>query len=179
MTSPSSSSAYLSETSPKKSWTQRAKRKQQSSQGKTNLDKGERKYDGLHAELTQAIIAAVIAVQRELGPGLLESGYEACLNHELSLSGHRVERQVSLSLSYRGLEVPQAFRIGMIVDGLVLIELKATGNLASERKAQVLRYRRFSGLPVGLLMNFKRTPLAQKGIRRFMNEHAFPSASSA
>ena len=126
------------------------------------------KHDGPHAELTRSIIGAAIAVQKALGPGLLESAYEACLAHELSLNGHHVERQVALGLSYRGLEVPQAFRLDLVVDGKVLVELKVVEVFAPEHEAQVLSYLWFSGLPVGLLINFKSVPLAKSGLRRFV-----------
>ena len=141
----------------------------------------ELKHDGPHAELTRSIIGAAIAVQKALGPGLLESAYEACLAHELALGGHSVERQVQLGLVYRGLEVPQAFRMDLVVDGKVLVELKVADAFMPEHEAQVLSYLRFSGLAVGLLINFKSIPLAKSGLRRFVmtKDGAISSASSA
>ncbi|MBS1784209.1 MAG: GxxExxY protein [Acidobacteria bacterium] len=137
--------------------------------------------DGPHGELTSVIIRSAIAVQRDLGPGLLESAYEACLAHDLALNGHTVERQVPLGLTYRGLEVPQAFRMDLVVDGKVLVELKVVDAFAPEHEAQVLSYLRFSGLPVGLLINFKSLPLTKSGLRRYVmtRDKRFPSASSA
>ena len=123
----------------------------------------ELKHDGAHAEITRDIIGAAIAVQKALGPGLLESAYEACLAHELSLGGHHAERQVPL-----GLEVPQAFRMDLVVDGKVLVELKVVDAFVPEHEAQVLSYLRFSGLTVGLLINFKSLPLTKSGLRRFV-----------
>ncbi|MBI4912298.1 MAG: GxxExxY protein [Acidobacteria bacterium] len=125
--------------------------------------------EGPHAELTRRVIGAAIEVQRELGPGLLESAYEACLAHELTLRGHRVERQVQLGILYRGLEVPQAFRMDLVVDGTLVVELKVAEAILPEPDAQVLNYLRFSGHPVGLILNFKAFPLGTKGIRRFLN----------
>ena len=141
----------------------------------------ELKHDGPHADLTREIIGAAIAVQRALGPGLLESAYEACLAHELSLAGHRVERQIPLGLSYRGLEVPQAFRMDLVVDGKVLVELKVVDAFVPEHEAQVLSYLRFSGLTVGLLINFKSIPLTKSGLRRFVlsEDNSIPSVLSA
>lgn len=136
---------------------------------------------GLELEgLTREIIGAAIEVQKALGPGLLEQAYETCLAHELALRGLKVTRQVSLGLTYKGLEVPQAFRMDLVVEGLVVIELKAVETLLPEHEAQLLSYLRFSGLPVGLLFNFKHFPLMPKGFRRFTRTHngSF-SASSA
>jgi GxxExxY protein len=141
----------------------------------------ELKHDGPHAELTREVIGAAIAVQKALGPGLLESAYEACLARELSLNGHQVERQVPLGLVYRGLEVPQAFRMDLVVDGKVLVELKVVDAFVLEHEAQVLSYLRFSGLTVGLLINFKSLPLTKSGLRRFVmsEDNRVPSAPSA
>lgn len=124
--------------------------------------------EGLHADLTREIIGAAVAVQKALGPGLLESAYEACFAHELALRGYRVERQVSLGLVYRGLEVPQAFRMDLVVEGRVLVELKVVDAFVPEHEAQVLSYLRFSGLDIGLLINFKSLPLTKSGLRRFV-----------
>lgn len=126
------------------------------------------RLDGPHAELTRSVIGAAIAVQRSLGPGLLEAAYEACLEHELLLAGHRVERQISLGLNYRGLHVPLAFRMDMVVDGVLVVDLKVAEAFTPEHEAQVLSYLRFSGAPVGLLLNFGAHPMGRKGIRRFV-----------
>lgn len=141
----------------------------------------EPKHDGPHAELTRQIIGAAIAVQKALGPGLLESAYEACLAHGLALNGLHCERQVPLGLAYRGLEVPQAFRLDLVVEKKVLVELKVADAFVPEHEAQVLSYLRFSGLTVGLLINFKSIPLAKSGLRRFVmgDDTRFSSVSSA
>ena len=134
--------------------------------------------DGPHTELTRPVIGAAIAVQRSLGPGLLEAAYEACLEHELQLSGHKVERQVSLGLTYQGLTVPLAFRMDMVVNDVLVIELMVTDAFAPEHEAQILSYLRFSGKPVGLLLNFGVYPMGRKGIRRFVMQNHPDSVSS-
>lgn len=136
------------------------------------------RLDGPHASLTRLVIGAAIAVQKSLGPGLLETAYEACLEHELQLAGHRVERQVSLGLNYRGLHVPLAFRLDMVVDDVLVVELKVAEVFTSEHEAQILSYLRFSGKPVGLLFNFGAYPLGRKGIRRFVMRSLPDSVSS-
>jgi len=136
------------------------------------------RIDGPHAELTRSTIGAAIAVQRSLGPGLLETAYEACLEHELQLRGHRVERQVSLGLNYRGLTVPLAFRMDMVVDDVLVIELKVAEAFTPEHETQILSYLRFSGKPVGLLLSFGVYPMGRKGIRRFVMQ-AHPNSASS
>lgn len=123
---------------------------------------------GPHAKLTWSVIRAGIEVQRRLGPGLFESAYEACLTHELELSGHSVERQVSVPIRYRDLVVPNAFRMDLLVDDLLVVELKVADAITKEHEAQVLSYLRFSEKPTGLLMNFALQPLAKRGVRRFL-----------
>jgi GxxExxY protein len=132
---------------------------------------------GPYAELTWSVIRAGIEVQKRLGPGLLVSAYEACLIYELELSGHIVERQVSVPIRYRDLVVPNAFRMDLLVDGLLVVELKVAEAITKEHEAQVMSYLRFSEKPVGLLMNFALQPLAKRGIRRFLMTHS-PSAPS-
>jgi GxxExxY protein len=120
------------------------------------------------SDLTRSVIRAGIEVQKRLGPWLLESAYEACLAYELERSGHTVERQVPVPLLYRDLIVPNAFRIDLLVDGVLVVELKVSEAITKEHEAQVLSYLRFSDKPVGLLMNFALQPLAKRGVRRFL-----------
>lgn len=131
---------------------------------------------GPYAKLTRSVIQAGIEVQKRLGTGLLESAYEACLAYELERSGHTVERQVSVPIRYRELIVPNAFRMDLLVDGVLVLELKVVEAITQEHEAQVLSYLRFSEKPVGLLMNFALQPIAKRGIRRFLMT---PSASSS
>ena len=131
-----------------------------------------------YAELTWSVIRAGIEVQKRLGPWLLESASEACLAYELEQSGHTVERQVSVAIRYRDLVVPNAFRLDLLIDGILVVELKVAESITREHEAQVLSYLRFSERPVGLLMNFALQPLAKRGIRRFLMTPS-SSASSA
>ncbi len=116
-------------------------------------------------ELTEAIIGAAIAVHRELGPGLLESTYEACLVYELIDRGFRVERQKELPVIYRGVKIECGYRLDLIVEDKVVIELKAVDSVLPIHEAQLLSYLKLSGKRVGLLINFNVTQLI-KGIRR-------------
>ncbi|AKS40995.1 GxxExxY protein [Wenzhouxiangella marina] len=117
------------------------------------------------SELTGEIIGAAIAVHRELGPGLLESVYEVCLAFELEARGLNFERQVELPVVYRGHHLDCGYRLDMVVEGSVLLELKSTANLEPIHEAQLLTYLRLSGLQLGLLINFN-VPVLKQGIRR-------------
>jgi len=115
--------------------------------------------------LTRDIIGAALDVHRFLGPGLLESTYEACLAHELSLRGHAIDRQVEVPLRYKGVELEVGYRMDLVVDGAVLVEIKAVEKLHPVVRAQVLTYLRLSGLRAGLICNFH-VELLKDGIRR-------------
>jgi GxxExxY protein len=104
--------------------------------------------------LTAEIIGAAIEVHRELGPGLLESAYRECLCWELQHRGLAVERELALPLVYKGVHVDAGYRLDLIVNGRILLELKAVERLAPLHTAQTITYLRLSGLRVGLLMNF-------------------------
>ncbi len=118
-----------------------------------------------HADLTEAIIGAAIEVHRELGPGLLESAYESCLCHELHLRNIECERQVELPVHYKGVEIRPAYRMDLVVDRRVTVEIKSVDCFDPIHEAQLLTYLRLSGLSVGLLFNFK-VPFLRDGIRR-------------
>ena len=125
-------------------------------------------------ELTERIIGAAVRVHRELGPGLLESAYEACLAHELADGGLKVERQKSLPVNYRGLQLDEGYRIDLLVGDMIVVELKAVSRLDPIHEAQLLSYLRLSGKPVGLLINFH-VPKLTDGVRRVVNgPHALP-----
>lgn len=121
----------------------------------------------IHAErsLTGNIIAAAIEVHRALGPGLLESAYQACLCRELQLREIAYVQQVDLPLSYKGIKLDCGYRIDMIVGNRVVIELKSVQDVLPVHEAQLLTYLRLTGLRVGLLINFN-VPALRDGIRR-------------
>jgi GxxExxY protein len=119
-------------------------------------------------EITEEIIVSAIAVHRALGPGLLESAYEACLAYELTERGLAVERQKGLPVIYRGVNVDCGYRIDLLVEGLVVVELKAVDKLGPIHEAQLLSYLKLSGCQVGLLLNFN-VKMLKQGIRRMVN----------
>jgi GxxExxY protein len=119
-------------------------------------------------DLTEVIIGAAIAVHRELGPGLLESAYEACLVYELSERRLKVDRQKTLPITYRGIRIDCGYRIDLLVEDQVILELKAVEQVLPIHEAQLLSYLKLSGCKVGLLINFK-VKVLKEGIRRFAN----------
>ena len=119
-------------------------------------------------QLTERIIGACIEVHRHLGPGLLEKIYEQCLVDELELQGLRSQQQVAVPIRYKGRELAQGYRLDLVVEGIVIVEVKAVLSLEPVHQAQALTYLRLSGLPVALLVNFH-TPLLRSGLRRFLN----------
>lgn len=118
--------------------------------------------------LTHDIIAAAIAVHNELGPGLLESAYEACLTRELQLRGHRVLTQVALPVTYKGIRVDLGYRLDVVVDDAVIVELKTVEGVLPIHRAQLTSYLRLSGRRVGLLINFHAVRLVD-GVTRLVN----------
>ena len=119
-------------------------------------------------ELTSQIIAASIEVHRRLGPGLLESAYEACLLYELHKRGLKAISQVAVPIIYDEVKIDVGYRIDLLVEGSVLIELKSVEKVIPLYEAQVLSYLKSSGHQVGLLINFNVTRL-KDGITRLMN----------
>src|SRR6266536_5737119 len=108
----------------------------------------------IEEQLTEAIIGAAIEVHRELGPGLLESAYEECFCYELCLRGLNFERQVELPVAYKGLKLDCGYRLDIVVEDSVLIELKSIEQILPIHQAQLLTYLHLSGKKVALLMNF-------------------------
>ncbi len=121
-------------------------------------------------ELTHAIIGAAIKVHKLLGPGLLESAYEACLAYELEKLGLRVERQKPVPLIYESVHLDCGFRADLLVEGLVIVEVKAREALHPIDEAQLLSHLRLLDLRVGLLMNFHVLVL-KDGIKRMVNSY--------
>jgi GxxExxY protein len=114
---------------------------------------------------TSPIIGAAIEVHRNLGPGLLESAYEECLCHEIHLRGLDFKRQVALPLLYKGLKLDCGYKLDLIVQDEIILELKAVEKLLPIHEAQLLTYLRLTGKKVGLLINFN-VPLLTQGIIR-------------
>ncbi len=119
--------------------------------------------------LTERIIGAAIDVHRVVGPGLLESAYEACLYYELVTRGLKVERQKALPLMYAGVSLDCAYRMDLVVEESVVIEVKAVAKIDTVHEAQMDSYLRISDLRVGLLLNFNVKNLSLGGIRRRVN----------
>jgi GxxExxY protein len=117
---------------------------------------------------TAAIIGAAIEVHRQLGPGLLESAYEQCLCRELHLRGQPFKCQVDLPASYKGLILDCGYKIDVVVNGGVIVELKAVERILPVHEAQLLTYMKLSGKKVGLLINFNSSLLTQGIIRRVL-----------
>lgn len=119
-------------------------------------------------ELSREIIGAAIKVHRELGPGLLESTYEECLCRELSLRGFSFNRQVALPVEYKGVNLDCGYRIDLIVEDIVVVEIKSVTSLERVHSKQVLTCLKLSGKSLGLLINFNVEAL-KDGIRRLAN----------
>jgi GxxExxY protein len=117
--------------------------------------------------LTKDIIGASIEVHRGLGPGLLESAYEACLCHELAMRGLSFERQRALPVLYKGLNLDCGYRLDILVEDLAVVEVKAVDALLPIHSAQLLTYLKLGRWPVGLLLNFNVAVLT-KGVKRLV-----------
>jgi GxxExxY protein len=134
---------------------------------------------GLELEgLTEVILGCAIKVQRALGPGLLESAYEACLAYELEKAGLKVERQTPLGIHYEGLEIPVAFRMDLLVEDEIVLELKAVEHFTDFHEAQLLTYLRCASKRLGFLLNFWRWPMKDGGIKRILNSRVPPLSSA-
>lgn len=120
--------------------------------------------------LTESIIGAAIDVHRELGPGLLESAYEECLCHELHLRGLRFQRQVELPVTYKGLKLDCGYKLDIVVEEQIVLELKSIEQILPIHQAQLLTYLRLSGKRLGLLINFNVAVLKKRNCEKdFMN----------
>lgn len=119
-------------------------------------------------KLTDKIIACAIEVHRHLGPGLLESAYEECFCHELYLQGMPFERQRPLPLEYKGIKLDCGYRMDIVVDNKVVIELKCVDKITPVHEAQLLTYLKLSGIKVGLIINFYSSVL-KNGIKRLVS----------
>ena len=121
-------------------------------------------------QITEKIIGAAIDVHRALGPGLLESAYEACLAFELRELGFRIRTQAPLPVIYKSVKVDCGYRLDLVVQDMVIVELKSVDSLAPIHEAQLLSYLKLSGCVVGLLINFN-VRVLKTGIRRRVNRY--------
>lgn len=118
--------------------------------------------------ITQTIIGAAIEVHKNLGPDLLESAYETCLAFELAERGVEVERQKPLPLKYKGVNLDCGYRLDLLVDGKVILEIKAVDEMNPVYNAQLLSYLKLTKCKIGLLINFN-VPKVTNGITRIVN----------
>jgi GxxExxY protein len=129
------------------------------------------------ADLTRSIIGSAIKVHCRLGPGMLEHSYELCLAYEIQRSGLSVRRQVALPLIYDEVILEAGYRVDLLVEDQVVVEIKAQDGILPVHEAQPLSYRRLSGKHVGLIINFH-VVLLKDGIIRKVNNYKEPSANS-
>ncbi|MGC2548895.1 MAG: GxxExxY protein [Candidatus Sulfotelmatobacter sp.] len=120
----------------------------------------------LHEQLTEQVIGAAIEVHRELGPGLMESAYEECLCHELHLRGLKFERQMALPVRYKGVNLDCGYRLDLVVEDSLILELKCVEHTLPVHDAQLLTYLKLTGKRVGLILNFNVSVLTRGGIVR-------------
>ncbi|HKC59749.1 MAG TPA: GxxExxY protein [Myxococcales bacterium] len=124
---------------------------------------------GAFGWISKSIIGAAIEVHRELGPGLFESVYEACLAYELEHNGFKVERQKTLPVSYKEIILEQGYRLDLVVQDEVVVELKSLERIQPVHESQLLTYLKLSRYRLGLLINFN-VPVLRHGIRRLVNK---------
>lgn len=117
-------------------------------------------------QITEKIIGCAIEVHKTLGPGLLESAYEECLSYELQNAGLKIDRQVAVPVIYKDIKLECGYRIDILVENLVVIELKSIEAFAPVHEAQILTYMKFANKNIGLLINFNVT-LLKNGIKRY------------
>jgi len=120
-------------------------------------------------KITEAIIGAAIEVHRHLGPGLLESAYRECLRYEMLERGYSASQEVPLPLTYKGLKLDCGYRLDLLVNDAIIVEVKSVSDLAPIHEAQLLSYLKISGGKVGLLLNFNVKYLKHGGIKRLVN----------
>ena len=118
-------------------------------------------------ELSNRVIGCAIEVHRHLGPGLLESAYEQCLAHELSRNGIAFQLQLALPVQYKDVRLDCGYRIDILVENQLIVELKSVEEIKGIHEAQLLTYMKLAGVKIGLLMNFNVTKL-KDGIKRFV-----------
>jgi len=121
-------------------------------------------------ELSNKVIGAAIEVHKEIGPGLLESAYEECLCHELKLRNIKFERQKPLSVVYKDIKLDCGYRLDVVVENEIILELKSCERIEEIHKAQLLTYLKLSGVKLGFILNFN-VPIMKNGIVRMVNNY--------
>ena len=121
-------------------------------------------------EVAKEIVDAALKIHRKLGPGLLESAYEACLEYELIKRGLIVSRQLVQPIQYEETTIDAGYRIDLLVDNSVIIELKSVDQLAPIHTAQIITYLKLSGKSLGFLINFN-VPILKQGLKRVVHNH--------
>jgi len=119
-------------------------------------------------EIGKIVVDSAVRLHKDLGPGLLESVYEVLLAHELEAKGLKVSRQVPIPIKYNGIKFDEGFRVDIIVDGKVILELKSVESTSKAHKKQVLTYLKLTNVKLGYLLNFGES-LMKDGITRFIN----------
>jgi GxxExxY protein len=119
-------------------------------------------------DLTQELIGAAIEVHKHLGPGLLESAYEECLCHELTIRGIHFERQVSIPVEYKGIKLDCGYRVDLLVANAVILELKSVEKITNLDRAQLLTYLKLTGKKLGFVLNFNCPVLSRDGLVRLV-----------
>jgi GxxExxY protein len=119
-------------------------------------------------QLSNTVIGAAIEVHKELGPGLLESAYEECLKTELQLQGIKAESQVELPLLYKGIKTDKTYRLDLLIEDKLIVEIKALETLLTVHEIQLVTYLKLTGKHLGLLINFN-VPVLKDGIKRRIN----------
>lgn len=122
----------------------------------------------IYDKITENIIGATIEVHKTLGPGLLESAYQECLYYELKTIGYSVKKEVVQPIIYKDIKLDQGYRIDLLVENRIVIELKTVEKFTDVHSAQILTYMKLGDYPLGLLLNFH-TKLLKNGIKRFIN----------
>ncbi|EPR74196.1 hypothetical protein ADIWIN_0773 [Winogradskyella psychrotolerans RS-3] len=122
----------------------------------------------VYDKITENIIGAAIEVHKELGPGLLESAYQDCLFYELKVLGYSVQKEVSRPIIYKDITLDHGYRIDILVENKIVIELKTVEKFTDVHTAQILTYMKLGDYPIGLLLNFN-TKLLKNGIKKFIN----------
>ena len=121
-------------------------------------------------KITEKIIGAAIEVHKALGPGLLESAYQECLFFELKSLGFKVKKEISLPIVYKEIKLNHGYRIDLLVENTIVLELKTVEKFTDVHSAQILTYMKLGDYPLGLLINFH-TKLLKNGIKRFINTY--------